>query len=243
MAIGALGAFQRAIVTANCAQFSVEILTQRCAQSRCILENSTSVTNVNMTADKHTAVDWHAVWSSFAWDDAADDAARSRERLRLRARQYAAPKAQTEAASAETALTALVFELGDERYGVDVTTVRRVRPLGHITRVPGIPPFYRGVVNVRGQVVTVLDLRLFFDIPVADGTNPPQELVVVQAGRLEIGLIAHNVQGVIAIPRAEIKAVEHIRYALGITAQQLVLLDVRRLFEDERLIVGSKDEA
>jgi purine-binding chemotaxis protein CheW len=120
--------------------------------------------------------------------------------------------------------------------------VRRVRTIGRITRVPGIPRFYRGVVNVRGQVITVLDMRLFFEMPAADDTHPPQELVVVQSGRLEVGLLAHNVQGVRAVPRADIEPVDNIRYALGITIDQLVLLDVPRLFEDERLLVGSKDE-
>ncbi len=195
-----------------------------------------------MAAHKHDAIDWNAVWASFAWNDTVDDAARLRERLRLRARQYAAPKAQVEVPGAEVVLTVLVFELGGERYGVDVMNVRRVRPLGRITRVPGIPRFYCGVVNLRGQVITVLDLRLFFDMPAVDSANPPQELVVAQAGRLEIGLLAHNVQGVIAVPRAEIETVDNIRYALGVTADHLVLLDVPRLFEDERLIVGSKDE-
>lgn len=193
-------------------------------------------------SDNHASIDWDAIWSSLTWDDAADDETRLRERLRLRARQYAAPKIQAGAPAAEAALSVLVFDLGGERYGVDVMTVRRVRTIGHITCVPGIPRFYRGVVNVRGQVITVLDMRLFFDMPAGDDARPPTELVVVQSGRLEIGMLAHNVQGVIAVARSEIEPVDNIRYALGVTTDRLVLLDVPHLFEDERLLVGSKDE-
>lgn len=194
-------------------------------------------------SDAHTTIDWDAVWSSLTWDEAADDETRLRRRLRLRAQQYAAPTAQAGAAGAEAVRSVLVFELGSERYGVDVTSVRRVRTIGRITHVPGIPHFYRGVVNVRGQVITVLDARLFFDMPAADDDlHPPEELVVVEAGRLEIGLLAHNVQGVVAVPRAAIEPIDNIRYALGVTVERLVLLDIPHLFEDERLLVGSKDE-
>lgn len=193
-------------------------------------------------SDARATIDWDAVWSSLAWDGAAGDEARRRARLRLRAQQYAAPKAPAAAPGAEAARAALVFELGSERYGVDVAAVRRVRAIGRITHVPGIPRFYRGVVNVRGQVITVLDLRLFFDMQAANDLRPPEELVVVEAGRLEIGLLAHNVQGVVAVPQAAVEPVDNIRYALGITAERLVLLDIPRLFEDERLLVGSKDE-
>lgn len=188
-------------------------------------------------------IDWSAIWDSLTWDDGTEDRARFQERLRVRAQQYAAPKRYTDD-SPDDARAVLAFELGGERYSVDVMTVRRVRTIGRITRVPAIPGFYRGVVNVRGQVITVLDLRLFFDMPAnGDDKIPPQELVVVQSGRLEIGLLAHNVLGVMMIPRAEIEPIDNVRYALGVTTDQLILLDVVHMFEDERLTLGSKDES
>jgi purine-binding chemotaxis protein CheW len=137
----------------------------------------------------------------------------------------------------------LNFRLGDEYYGVDVMTVQSVRTIRRVTRVPGIPHFYRGVVNVRGQVITVLDLRLFFDVPVHDEAIAPDELVVVKAAGLEIGLLAHNIEGVQAIPLDTVEPVENMRYAWGVTRNQLVLLDVERLLEDEQLVVGGADES
>jgi purine-binding chemotaxis protein CheW len=132
--------------------------------------------------------------------------------------------------------------LGSEHYGVDVMLVQGVRTIGHITRVPGVPPFYRGVVNVRGQVITVLDLRLFFEMP-GDGDAVPDELVIVGNGDLTLGLLAHNVEGVATIPLESIEPVDNMRYALGVTRTRLVLLDIQRLLQDDQLVVGGTDES
>lgn len=193
-----------------------------------------------MTASRNDS-NWQDILNRFAWDDTAHSGEAIRKRLQQRARQYAAPSRRIEYA-AEDAFTALTFVLGGEHYGVSVMAVRSVRTIGRITRVPGTPSFYRGVVNVRGQVVTVMDLRLFFGIPTADDAAPPDELVVVRGGRLEIGLLAHNVEGALDVPAAAIEPVDNMRYALGVTRERLVLLDVERLLQDEQLVIGGHEE-
>lgn len=190
--------------------------------------------------DNSQPIDWESVWKSLAWVDYDEDEAALQKRLQQRARQYAAPKQALEPVI-EVGLTMLTFELGDEHYGIDVMAVRGVRTVNHITRVPGTPAFYRGVVNVRGQVVTVLDLRLFFEMPVTEETVTPDELVITRVKRLEIGLLAHNIEGVRVVPRSAVEPLEGMRYGLGVTADQLVLLDVESLFADDRLMVGGKD--
>ncbi len=190
--------------------------------------------------DNSQPIDWESVWKSLAWVDYDEDEAAIQKRLQQRARQYAAPKQALEPVI-EVGLTMLTFELGDEHYGIDVMAVRGVRTVNHITRVPGTPAFYRGVVNVRGQVVTVLDLRLFFEMPVTEETVTPDELVITRVKRLEIGLLAHNIEGVRVVPRSAVEPLEGMRYGLGVTADQLVLLDVESLFADDRLMVGGKD--
>jgi purine-binding chemotaxis protein CheW len=194
-----------------------------------------------MSSDDSSKIDWQEVWKILAWEDLAGGEDATQKRLRQRASVYAAP-IQHDDQMLESGKTVLVFELGEERYGTDVMIVRSVRNVSHITRVPGTPPFYQGVVNVRGQVVTVLDMRLLFDISIPDGSPVPDELVVVRANGLEIALLAHNIEGVVTVPQAEIEPVDNIRYALGVTAERLVLLDIARLFEDPLLIVGGKDE-
>jgi purine-binding chemotaxis protein CheW len=193
-----------------------------------------------MSPENYEKIDWEAVWKSLNWDDLRDSEGANQERLHQRALAYAAPPPKVE--GLEDAKTVLAFALGDERYGIDVMTVRSVRTVSHITRVPGTPTFYRGVVNVRGQIVTVMDLRLLFDISVGNEKSPPDELIVVQANQLEIGLLAHDVEGVMTVRQVEIEPVDNIRYAHGVTTERLVLLDIDRLFEDSRLIVGGKDE-
>jgi purine-binding chemotaxis protein CheW len=195
-----------------------------------------------MTSSKpQRQIDWEAVWQTLNWDDETRNQVAEATRLRQRAEQYAAPP--REAKVDDDALTVLAFELGGECYGVDVMLVRGVRGLTKIARVPGIPDFYRGVVNVRGQILTVLDLHTFFDIPIAGDAAAPEELVIVRANNLEIGLLADSVSGVVTVPREAIVPSDNIRNALGVTAERLVLLNIEQMFEDDRLIVGGKDDA
>lgn len=188
------------------------------------------------TPEKRSTIDWQAVRQQLEWDDAGRQQHLIRGRLRQRAAQYAAPLRQDEAPAGEVH-TALTFQLGEERYGVDVITVRGVRPLTSITRVPGLPPFYRGVLNVRGQIITAMDIRLFFNMTTAE-TTLPKEFVIVAANGLEIALLAHHVWGVLRIPVAEVEPLDELHYAAGVTASGLVLLNIEALFKDERLIIG-----
>lgn len=185
-----------------------------------------------------TTIDWDAIWRSLDWTgDTLQDSVQNR--LRQRARQYAQPLRQTETSG--EALPVLAFRLGEERYGVNVTYVRAVRPLPRLTRVPGVPAYYRGVVNLRGKIITVLDLRLFLDVPASD-LHAPDELLVTQCAGLELALLAHHVEGVLAVPRHALELTGDLRYALGVTAERLVLLDAEQIFTSERLIVGGTEE-
>jgi purine-binding chemotaxis protein CheW len=192
------------------------------------------------SADEFDHIDWKSLWEELDWDHADRQERAAQERLRQRARQYASlpPEDKDQAASS---LTVLAFTLESELYGIDVMLVRGVRSVSEITPVPGTPQFYAGVVNVRGQIITVLDLRQFFGIE-AGARKDPGELIIVQANQLEIGLLAHHVRGVMSVPAADIEPLEDIRYARGMTAERMILLDVARMFEDERLVIGGADE-
>jgi purine-binding chemotaxis protein CheW len=191
-------------------------------------------------ADGYDHIDWKSLWEELDWDQAERQERAAQERLRQRARQYASlpPEEQDQAASVQTVLA---FSLESEVYGIDVMLVHGVRSVSQITPVPGTPDFYAGVVNVRGQIVTVLDLRRFFGME-AGTRKDPGELIIVRANQLEIGLLAHHVRGVVGVPAASIEQLEDIRYARGMTAERMILLDIARMFEDERLVVGGVDE-
>jgi purine-binding chemotaxis protein CheW len=186
-------------------------------------------------------VNWEAVWRSLNWDDEQRQQAADSERLRQRAAHYAAPLKE-QAVAAENSRSVLTFELGRERYGIDVMHVRGIRALGTLAEVPSTPSFYVGVINMRGQIISVLDLRRFFQIAFAEDAPDPLEVIVVHAGELEMALVAHQVIGVEGIPHTAIKPVDHMPYAHGLTSDKIVLLDMAQLFQDERLIIGGVSE-
>jgi purine-binding chemotaxis protein CheW len=184
-------------------------------------------------------LDWDAIWRTLNWDDEYRQEAIEAERLRHRATQYAEPARQRDASS-EEGKTYLAFQLGREQYAVDVLSVRGVRAVSSIARVPGVPAFYRGVINVRGQIITVMDLRPFFNIAAEDEAVAPRELVLARANRLDIGLLAHEIKGVVRLPPSKIKPLEHMPYAAGVTSEQVTVLNINQLFEDNRLIVTGR---
>lgn len=178
------------------------------------------------------------IWKSLDWDNPEHRQQVEVERLRQRARQYAIAATTEHDDSGEQAETLLTFNLGTERYGIDVMLVRGVRSEQKITPVPGVPNFYRGVINVRGQIVTVLDLRYLLNVGDPQAHTPPTEVMITQSNHLRLGLLAHKVNGVESIPRSAINPIDHLPYSHGVTTDQLIILNVQRLFEDPRLMVG-----
>lgn len=188
--------------------------------------------------DKHQTGNLQALWEELNQDDTQREQGNLQTRLQQRAKVYATPQKYDTTYGEDEIYHLLTFQLGKERYAVDVAHVRGVRPLGSITRVPGIPNFYRGVINMRGRIVTVLDLRYFFNID-TDKSDMPPELVIAETEDLFIALLAHYIEEVTIIPRETVEAVD-VKYARGVTAERLVILDIQTLFSDDRLIIGGK---
>ena len=187
------------------------------------------------------SIDWQAIWQSLDWDDTDRQQQVIKERLKQRAQQYAQPAKQQESIKEEREIAhqLLTFQLGSERYGIDVGVVTSVRSIGKLTRVPGAPAFYRGVVNIRGQIITVLDLRILLSLGM-DTSELSNELIVVKNQMLELAILADHVSDVERIPVEEVEPVE-IKYARGVTLDRLVVLDTEQLLSDERLFVGGVD--
>ena len=133
-----------------------------------------------MTQEHSTqqSIDWQSVWETLNWDNEERQAITLAQQLRQRAEQYATPIIRDDLTSDKQVMTLLAFSLGEERYAIDVHRVIGVRNIRRITRVPNAPNFYRGVVNVRGQILTVLDLEALFGIR-TDETAPSAELIIV----------------------------------------------------------------
>src|SRR5688572_14220407 len=91
----------------------------------------------------------------------------------------------------QTAVTLDVIEfmLADERYAVESVFVREVCPLKDLTPLPGTPDFILGVVGIRGHILSIVDLRRFFDLPFK-GLTDFNKVIVVSGDRMEFGLLA-----------------------------------------------------
>lgn len=93
----------------------------------------------------------------------------------------------------------VTFNLMKEEYGVEISTVQEIIRAADITPVPGAPSHVRGVINLRGKIIPVVDLRRRFSLPEADNSDN-QRIVVVELGSKRIGMLVDSVSQVIKIP-------------------------------------------
>lgn len=145
-----------------------------------------------------------------------------------------------------------LLQLGCEVYGVDVQYVREIRPAVQITRVPRAPEWVTGVVNLRGHILSVLDLQRFFELaPVEaeqkDMIAPFPNLVVVETPAMEVALLTEDVLAIETFAVSGIQDVTETIHGLGseyvcgiITRDDgasVVVLDLPALLADGRLII------
>jgi purine-binding chemotaxis protein CheW len=157
----------------------------------------------------------------------------------LRARARALARIPEAPAADAASLEVLEFRLVQERYAVEIRHVREVYPLKDLTPLPSIPPFMAGVVNLRGRILPVLDLKKFFDLP-EEGLADLHHIILVGGNDLEVGLLADVIEGVHTIAADTLVAtLAGVRgaYLRGVTAERLIVLDVARILADPKLIV------
>ena len=135
----------------------------------------------------------------------------------------------------------VVFQLGSELYGVEISRVHEIIRLQEVTRVPHSPPFVEGVINLRGKVISVINLRRRFGLPDADDTRAGR-IVVVDINDQVVGMVVDGVSEVLRINTATIEppspAVAGIdsEYLQGIAKlpeRLVILLDLDRVLTRE----------
>ena len=99
----------------------------------------------------------------------------------------------------------VVFDLADEHYGVNIATVESIIKLQSITAMPHAPSFVRGVTNLRGVVLPVIDLRKRFNLPAKDGTKDSR-IVVVEINGAQVGMVVDAVTEVLSVSDEDIEA-------------------------------------
>lgn len=139
----------------------------------------------------------------------------------------------------------VVFEVANESYGLDIHQVKEIIRVPDITRVPRTPPFVEGVINLRGSVIPVLDLRkrFGFDSRQADDA---QRIVVIEMGDQTVGVIVDRVLEVLQVDEAKIDAPspyvvtvdsEYIAGIAKVDERLIIVLDIDRV-----LSTGEKDQ-
>lgn len=191
---------------------------------------------------QHT-VDWEAIHRRLAITAAAivgerdHDPAQVQRVLKSRASLAARPPLKPDDTDR---LDILAFSLAGEAYAVEITHVREVCPLRDLTALPCTPPFLAGVMNLRGTILAVVDLRKFFELP-AKGLTELNRVIVLNNGKTELGLLADSIEGVrdvlISDLQERLPTLTGIRerFLKGITGQLMVVLDARRILEDDGL--------
>lgn len=157
-------------------------------------------------------------------------------------RQRTNAMAQLPGQQCSQTIEVLRFNIGTERYAIESCYVEQVLPIQQITALFDLPPFMRGICYVRGKVVSVLDLRLMFQLP-GSGLNDRNLLLVIRHQQMEFGLLADAIVGIQLLDLSGLQPglpnLDPIRtrYLQGITREQAVLLDGKALLTDPELII------
>jgi purine-binding chemotaxis protein CheW len=196
-------------------------------------------------------IDWTAVYRRLeatreylasGWNLSPEKA---KEILRARARKLAEEPRVEE--PGEIFLEVLEFSLAKERYGVETAFVREVYPLKDPTSLPGTPPFVLGIMNIRGRILSVLDIKKFFDLP-EKGLTELNKVIVLRSASMEFGILADEIVGVRTIAAASLQQAlptmtgVRVEYLMGLTPDGSVILHADKLLSDKNLIVFQEIE-
>lgn len=144
-----------------------------------------------------------------------------------------------------TDLKVIVFQLKDEEYGIPVQQVQSIERMMHITRVPKVAKFVKGVMNLRGVVTPIIDLRNRFGIEEA-AYSESTRIIIVGVGDMEVGLIVDAANDVVDIPEEAIEPppevvgsieVEYLNGVAKLDKRLLILLNLEKVLNTE----GMKD--
>jgi len=161
----------------------------------------------------------------------------------LKARARALAKEPEQAVAARSFIEITEFRLASETYGIESSFVREVYPLKDFTPLPGVPPFVLGIVNVHGQILSVVDLKKFFNLP-DKGLGELNKVIILHNGRMEFGILADAVLRTQSVPLDAIQAppvtVTGIgaEYLKGVTGERVILLDAQKILDDKKIIVN-----
>lgn len=135
----------------------------------------------------------------------------------------------------------LTFTLGEEQYGLDVQQVQEIRGFEAVTQIANAPQFILGVINLRGKIVPIIDLRIKLNLNQVL-YNELTTVIILNVGALTVGAVVDNVSDVVIVPEYQIKDFPSVaisvdtQYILGIATIaecMLILLDIEQLLSGQ----------
>jgi purine-binding chemotaxis protein CheW len=163
-----------------------------------------------------------------------------RKILKARAKKLAQEPEKEE--RSEAYLEVVEFSLAYEKYAIESAYIREIYPLKELTPLPCVPRFVIGIINIRGKIISVIDIKKFFDLP-GKGFSNQNKVIVVRIDDMELGILADDILGMRRIPLNEIQqslpTLTGIRekYLKGVTNERLVVLDLAKIFLDKGIMV------
>jgi purine-binding chemotaxis protein CheW len=160
----------------------------------------------------------------------------------LKERAKALAREQEHKETTEENIEVVEFLLSYERYGIESSYVREVYPLRELTSVPCTPPFVLGIVNVRGQILSIVDIKKFFDLP-EKGLGDLNKVIILHSDHMEFGILADVILGVDNVLLSKLQpslpTLTGIReeYPKGVTDERVVILDAEKLLSDKKFVV------
>jgi purine-binding chemotaxis protein CheW len=136
----------------------------------------------------------------------------------------------------------VTYQLEDETYGINVMQVQEVLRITEIAPVPGAPSYVLGIINLRGNVVTVIDTRSRFGLMAKESYDDQSRIIIVEVSGSVIGMLVDSVAGVVYLHQSEIDSVpivnndESSRFIQGVCNREqhlLILVDANRFLTEE----------
>jgi purine-binding chemotaxis protein CheW len=171
----------------------------------------------------------------------ADGPDKRKRILRERAKQLA--QERTVKQKAGTYREILEFSLASERYGLDVAEIQEIRPLQQYTQIPCTPAFVFGIINVRGRILSIIDLKKFFGLSDQGITNL-NKVIILKNESMEFGILIDSVAGFRRVTPCEVHAAPATlsgigaEYVSGITSEGMIILDSRKILSDKNIVVN-----
>jgi purine-binding chemotaxis protein CheW len=162
-----------------------------------------------------------------------------------RARMLASPAGYQHGTTLDNTILVTKFLLSPEVYGLEAFWIREVLPLKSLTPIPGTPAFVMGVVNVRGQIISVINLKRFFNLK-EKGITELNKIMIVRNENIEFGILVDSILGMQEVPGAEIQPGPvtlngtGAEYVKGVSRDGLIILDGERILHSKAIVINEK---